>query len=104
MGLPVKIKFSAPILDMEKNPVKEGDKDVTLGSVSCTALLATYPDEKELSGDDKVKRFRLAEAAVAGGEQEVKVEDAALLKKLIAKAYAPLVVGRAYDIIEPPSA
>lgn len=97
----MKINFSAPILDMEKNPVKEGDKDVTLGMVSCTALLATYPDEKELSGLEKVRRGRLGEIAFNGGEKEISVEDAALIKSLIAKAYPPLVVMRAYDIIEP---
>jgi hypothetical protein len=97
----MKIDFSALILDLEKTPLKDGDNDVTLGSVSCTALLATYPNETDLSGDEKVKRYRLALAASEGGEQEIKVEDAALLKKLIAKAYAPLVVGRAYEIIEP---
>jgi hypothetical protein len=57
-----------------------------------------------LAAEEKVKRFRLAEIAAKGGEREVKVEDAALIKALIGKAFAPLVVGRAYDIIEPPSA
>jgi hypothetical protein len=52
----------------------------------------------------KVKRFRLAEVASKGGQQELAVEDVALLKQLIGKCFAPLVVGRAYDIIEPPSA
>jgi hypothetical protein len=27
----------------------------------------------------------------------------ALMKKLIGKAFAPLIVGRAFDIIEPPA-
>jgi hypothetical protein len=34
----------------------------------------------------------------------MKVDDVALVKTLIGKAFAPLIVGRAYDIIEPPSA
>ncbi len=99
----MKVDFSSIILDMEKNPVKEGDKDVTLGMVACQALLATYPNETDISGDEKVRRFRLAEVAVAGGAQDVKIEDVTMLKKLIALAYAPLVVGRAYDIIDPPT-
>jgi hypothetical protein len=49
-----------------------------------------------------VRRFRLAEIVAKGGEREVKVEDVALIKTLIGKAFAPLVVGRAYDIVEPP--
>lgn len=100
----MKIDFSAAITNLDGTPAKDGDADVTLGKVSCGALLATYPDEQHLSGEEKVKRFRLAETAAKGGEQEIKVEDVALLKKLIAKAFPPLVVGRAYDIIEPPLA
>src|SRR5262249_2140486 len=98
------IDFSAVIKDLDGVPVKNGEADATLGRVSCTALLASYADEQNLPAEDKVKRFRLAEIAAKGGEQEMKVEDVALIKTLIGKAFAPLIVGRAYDIIESPAA
>ena len=97
----MKIDFSAVIKDLAGEAVKDGDKDATLGRVACAALLASYADEQNLPAEDKVKRFRLAEIAAKGGEREVKVEDVALIKQLIGKAFAPLVVARAYDIIEP---
>ena len=97
----MKIDFSAVIKDLAGEAVKDGVKDATLGRVACTALLASYADEQNLAAEDKVKRFRLAEIAAKGGEREVKVEDVALIKQLIGKAFAPLVVARAYDIIEP---
>src|SRR5262245_23377648 len=100
----MKIDFSAVIKDLDGSPVKQGEKDATLGHVACTALLASYADEQNLPVEDKVRRFRLAEIAAKGGEREVKVEDVALIKQLIGKAFAPLIVGRAYDIIEPPAA
>ena len=100
----MKIDFSAVIKDLDGDPVKDGEKDATLGRVACTALLASYADEQNLAAEDKVRRFRLAEIAAKGGEREVKVEDVALIKTLIGKAFAPLVVARAYDIIEPPCA
>ena len=99
----MKIDFSAVIKDLDGDAVKDGEKDATLGRVACTALLASYGDEQHLPAEDKIKRFRLAEVAARGGEQEVKIDDVALVKTLIGKAFAPLVVGRAYDIIEPPS-
>jgi hypothetical protein len=100
----MKIDFSAVIKDLDGDAVKDGEKDATLGRVACTALLASYADEQSLVAEDKVKRFRLAEVAARGGEQEMKIDDVALIKTLIGKAFAPLIVGRAYDIIEPPSA
>jgi hypothetical protein len=98
----MKIDFSAVIKDLDGDAVKGGEKDATFGRVACSALLASYADEQNLPAEDKVKRFRLAEVASKGGEQEMKVDDVALIKTLIGKAFAPLVVGRAYDIIEPP--
>jgi hypothetical protein len=100
----MKIDFSSAIKDFDGDAVKDGDKDATLGRVACTALLASYADEQNLPAEDKVKRFRLAEIAAKDGAQEMKVDDVALMKKLIGKAFAPLIVGRAFDIIEPPSA
>ena len=100
----MKIDFSAVIKDLDGDAVKDGETDATLGRVASTALLASYADEQNLPAEDKVKRFRLAEIAAKGGEREVKVEDVALIKTLIGKAFAPLIVGRAFDIIEPPSA
>jgi hypothetical protein len=100
----MKIDFSSVIKDLDGEAVKDGDKDATLGRVACTALLASYADEQNLPAEDKVKRFRLAEIAAKGGAQEMGIEGVALVKKLIGKAFAPLIVARAYDIIEPPAA
>jgi hypothetical protein len=100
----MKIDFSAVIKDLDGEAVKDGEKDATLGRVACTALLASYADEPNLAAEDKVKRFRLAEVAARGGEQEMKIDDVALVKTLIGKAFAPLIVARAYDIIEPAAA
>ena len=97
----MKINFGAPIKDIKGEPIVENEKAVTLGSVSCQALLANYQDETSLSGKDKVERFTLAALCSNETEADINVEDVALLKKLIGKAYGPLVVGRAYEIIDP---
>lgn len=93
--------FTAPIKNLDGKPLKEGDREVTIGSIAVNALLTPYEDERNLSGDDKVKRFRLAQSIHdADGEIEVTVEQVALLKSLIAKAYSPLIVGQAWAILE----
>lgn len=99
----MKINFAAPIRDIKGEPIVENEKAVTLGSVSCQALLASYPDEPNLSGKEKAERFVLGVLFSLEQEEDISVEDVALLKKLIGKAYGPLVVGRAYEIIEPAS-
>lgn len=96
----MKLNFSTPILDLEAKPIVAKDKPVTLGSVVIEALMATFPDEANLPGADKVKRFSLGMAVTKGGEQDISVDDVVLLKTLIGKAYGPLVVGRVYELIE----
>ncbi len=93
--------FTTPIKNLDGRPLKEGDREVTLASIAVNALLTPYEDERNLSGDDKVKRFKLAQAIHdAQGEIEVTVEQVALLKSLIAKAYTPLIVGQAWAVLE----
>lgn len=96
----MKIDFSVVLKDIEGEPLKdEKGRDFTMARAACAALLASFPDEKEIGEKEKVDRFKLAISATAGGEQEVSINDASLLKKLIAKLYGPLVVGRVNEII-----
>lgn len=96
------MNFGAVIVDLAGEPVDDGGKPATLGAVAVKALLANYPDEKGIDGKEKVRRFTLSAVCFNEAEADVSVEDVALLKGLIAKAYGPLVVGRAFAIIECP--
>lgn len=99
----MKVDFSTPIRDFKGNDVKERDGSVvTLASIATQALSATYDDEKNLKADDKYKRFKIAILVCDGGEVELSVEHVAELKKLIGKGFGPLVVGRAYEALDPP--
>lgn len=97
--------FATTIKNLDGKPLKEGDKEVTIGSLAVNALLTPYDDERNLSGEDKVKRFKLAQRIHgATGEIEIQSEEISLLKSLIAKAYTPLIVGQAYVMLESESA
>jgi len=96
----MKINFSKVMLDLEQKPLKEGDRDLTLGPICSNALLMPFPDETDLEGTEKVKRFRLAEKLYQGGEVDVSPEEIVLIKKLASKAYAPLLVGRIYEVLD----
>lgn len=99
----MQINFDGLIKDLDGNPVmSEGGTPTTLKAPACGALTASFRDEPELSAEDKLKRYRLALKASEGGTQDWAVEDVAELKRMIGKAYPPLIVGRCFDLIEPP--
>ena len=93
--------FSAKILDLNGKPVVDDGKEVTLGDVAVRALMSLAQDEQSLAGEEKFKRFALAMRLKDGGEVAVSAEDIAMLKKLIGKLYTPLVVGRAFPLLDP---
>ena len=99
----MKINFEQVLVDLDGDPIKDDTKkdsrDATLGSVARNALLARFPDEQNLSGDEQFHRYELA--SFTKGGHDWPAEDVALLKKLISKAYGPLIIGRSYELIEP---
>lgn len=76
---------------------------VTLGRICVDVLLAPV----ELSGKEKVARFRLAEQIVDSMEIiegfDASVETITLLKDLIGDAYPPIDVGNAWRLLDPDS-
>lgn len=100
------IDYSATLNDFLGEPIMDGEGDkrkaITLGIVCCNALLANYPDEQGLAGTDKVHRFYLAQKAAKGEVADVSVDDVVLIKMLLGKGFGTMIVGRAYELIEPP--
>ena len=92
----MKINFSQTI----KNIKGEEIKDLTLKSISVEALLATFDDERSLSGEEKAKRYLLATRIYANDELDLTVEEVAKIKQLIGKGYGALVVGQAWEMLE----
>jgi len=93
----VKRDFSQPLAALGQ-PLPEPAS--TLGAVSIAALLGSYADEQGLSGEEKFRRYQLAERIHAGNVQDVSAEEVALLKKLIGKNWPPAVLGPAYEALE----
>lgn len=96
----MQIDFSTVLRALDGNPLREGNRDVTLGMVAVNCLLMNFPDEVKLSGEDKFKRGKLAERIYEKADVEITVEEAALMKMLIGKGGATWVVTQAYSAIE----
>ena len=62
VGSALAVDFASPMNMIDgKTPMRNEDKSiVTLGDVSENALLASFPDEQSLAGEEKMKRFALA--------------------------------------------
>lgn len=97
----MKVDFSTVLNDLLGEPLKEDGKPFTLSMACCTALMTPAQDEPNVAAETKVRRFKLATAIIQGGEQDFSIEDVAELKKLIGKIFGPLVVGRAFEILDP---
>ncbi|MFZ1006852.1 MAG: hypothetical protein WAN65_08455 [Candidatus Sulfotelmatobacter sp.] len=103
------IDFASPIKNLDGTPLhKSGGNDgpiLTLGDVAETALVSDYRDEPNLDGAEKVKRFSIAKRIEDKRDNPtISVEDIALIKKLIAKAYNPLVTGQSWSLLDPAAA
>ena len=111
------VKMNAALQDLEGHELKElvpsGQKNVlgndimtpgvtlTLATVAIRALVANYDDERNLPGEEKVKRWQLAMFIRSGRDEvDLATEEVALIKKLIAKAYGPLIVGQTWGMLE----
>ena len=71
----------------------------TLRLVAVDALMMQRRGE-ELGGDEKVRRYALAMQIHSEDEPDLKVEDVALIKKLVGELYGPLVVGQVWAMLD----
>ena len=103
------VDFSAVITDADNAPVIDcagsdcaGKPPLTIGKLAMRALTASFEDERNLSGEEKFKRGQLAMRVYDGGKVALSAEDTALIKRLVAKGYGPMVVLRAWPLLDPP--
>jgi hypothetical protein len=98
----MKLDVNSVIEDLEGSPIMDGDKPVTLGAISKFALLNAFPDEK-IDNSKKVERFDLAmKISIAmkqtSSETEFSPEEVSVIRDVVGRGYAPLIVGRVYQM------
>lgn len=89
----MKIDFSQKITGPDGKEL-----DFHLGQVALNALNA--PDKEPLSLDQAVKRGNLAIMVSDGGEHEVTPEEASLIRSLLPRVWAPVIVARAAKMLD----
>lgn len=98
------VDFAKPIDQLDGTPMRKEDKTLfTLNDAVQTALLSSYQDET-IDGVEKSKRFWLAKRINDNRKDPtLTADEVALIKKLVAKAFNPLVVGRTWEMLDPAS-
>jgi len=92
------MKLTTKLRDMDGNEFADG---ATLKAVIINALLTPLHGDDKKSGTDKMKLFRLAQKVHDGDDLTLPAEDVALIKERTGLAYAPLIVGRIWEAIDP---
>lgn len=96
--------FDAKITNIDGSPIvdeKGKEIELTVRTVAINALMAPYPDEQNLSAEEKLRRAELAQRISRKETGDLKSEDIAAIKKLVNKFYAsPLVVKQSFDALE----
>jgi hypothetical protein len=95
-----KFKLDAPITDLEDKPFPDG---ATLRTVLLGACLNTLRADELMDAKQKVELYLLSKKIASKGDADLAIEEVALLKDRVGKAYNPLVVGRVYEILDPAS-
>lgn len=89
-----------PRMDEDGKVIGSDKEDVVFGHMLKIALLQAHEEDKKV--DEKVTRFELSLRLVAAKDKEIdlEAEDIVLLKKLVGRMYAPLVVGQVFRLLE----
>lgn len=94
----MKINFEQKIFSIKGKPIKGNDgSDLDLETVCGSSLLTAG---QNLNGEASFKQYKLAKKISSGGEVEITVEEAAMIKDLVGKNWGPVVVGPVYEILE----
>lgn len=102
----MKINLDTILLGIDGKPLKSGTEEnaenLTFRRAAANGLLS---EVEQADAQNKYRRYelavRLSDAAVV--ELNISIEDASLIKYAVGKAFPALIVGRVYDIIDPPS-
>lgn len=98
----MKINFEQALHDIEGEPLKVGEKVMTLRTAATMALMVPLEAERNLEPQKKFERYALAVTIQRAMKPiSLKSDDITLLKQLIGKAFGPAVVGVTWPLLDP---
>ena len=82
-------------------PRCENCPPLTLGHAIAHALFVQFPDERDLLAEQKWARGTLAMRIKDAKDAALSAEEVAVVKRLLAKLYGPIVVMQAFPLLDP---
>ena len=95
----MKIKMNQAIADLTGKPIKDGEKNLSLGTICANALMLGHAEEKGVTAKEKLHRYDLGLKVYKDEEIDLTDNDIAMLNKVIALAYSPLIYGRVVEML-----
>ena len=92
----MKIDFNQYLKNLQGVPFQANGSPVPFHTFITAALLHAYPEDAQITGEEKFNRFNIAAKVHNQGEVEVSDEDIATMKLYIGKFYGVELVGPAY--------
>ena len=97
----MKVNLLTEVTNLDGTSIPDTDgKPMTLKSVFCNALISQKQGET-ITGVEKVRRYTLAVAIHNHDIVDLNLDDAKLVRDLVADGYVPLVVGQVWGILDP---
>jgi hypothetical protein len=106
---PRHIDFTAALKGVDGQTISSGKPaadgktpiPMTLGDAALMALETALEEDRQSTGADKFKLDDLARRIYGKKDVVLPVEDVALIKTRIGKAYGPMIVGAAWRVLDP---
>lgn len=99
------INFGQVLTDLKGAALRrhgpDGPEDLTLKVVAQDALTSIFSGEEALPGSRRAKFGLMAIKLEDGDEHALTAEEIVIIKDRIGKGFAPLIVARAYALLDP---
>ena len=97
----MRLDVQKTIKNLDGEEIKQDGKAYTVKKAVTDALLAPLDKDRDLMGSKKAELYALAvRIHNATDHVEITVEEASTIKERVASAFAALIVGQVYEIIE----
>lgn len=96
----MKVDLSQVLKNFDNKTVFHEGKDLDLKTVVVASLSQPLDDDKGMTADKAIARWKLAMRLYEGGEQEITPEEATEIRNRIPKCYAVMIAGQACEMLK----